>query len=726
MPRFLLVFLTIETILQEPTIYQRKQKLRAMEDGLDLGGAYETMLRRIEAQGGKKAKLGMAALMWISHSRRPLQVNEICQAVAIRTGSNDLDTDDILTISTLLDCCQGLITVDKGASIVRLIHFTLQEHLCTHPDLFDRAHSTMAETCLTYLNFQHIKDIPAGPSSDPQDTPFLEYSSLYWGTHMRMEHSDGAKELALQLLCQFESHISAQYLLKPILIELGFGYYPGDEPFSPLHCISYFGISEITNTLIKMNRWDVNQRDGLGMTPLIWAARFEREEVVKLLLQNKNIPPDQRDARDGRTALSWASGNGHEGVVRLFLGSQFVNPGSVGRRWGKAARVVDLLSGGRYVNPDSSCESDRTPLSWAAENGHERIVKLLLGRKDVNPDSSSQSTRTPLSWAARNGHEGIVKLLLGKEDVNPNTLDTLYSQTPLSCAAAGGHEGIVKLLLGRKDVNPDSSGDSGITPLAWAATGGHEGIVKLLLGRKDVNPGSSSESGLSPLLLAAKNGHEGTVKLLLGGKDFNSDTPVTAYGRTPLSWAAENGHQGIVQLLLEQKDANPNGSNESGLSPLLLAARNGQQATVKLLLQRKDVNPNIPDTKYGRTPLSWAAGNGHEGIVKLLLQREDVNPDGPSQPSGTPLSWAAAKGHEGIVKLLLEREDVNPDIPDTEYGHTPLSLAAQNGHEGVVKILLGREDVNPNSSSKSGESPLTLAAKNRHEKVVELLQARNS
>ena len=136
-----------------------------------------------------------------------------------------------------------------------------------------------------------------------------------------------------------------------------------------------------------MDRWDVNQRDSAGMTPLIWAARYGNDEVVKLLLRKKHIQPDQQDANYERTALSWAAGNGHEGVVRLFLEPQFVNPGSVGRRWGKAARVVDHFLGGRYVNPDSSSKHSRTPLSWAAENGHEGIVKLLLERKDVNPDT---------------------------------------------------------------------------------------------------------------------------------------------------------------------------------------------------------------------------------------------------------------------------------------------------------------------------------------------------
>jgi len=48
-----------------------------MNIDFDLGGAYKATLRKIRAQDGEKAKLGMAALMWIARSGRPLQVDEI-------------------------------------------------------------------------------------------------------------------------------------------------------------------------------------------------------------------------------------------------------------------------------------------------------------------------------------------------------------------------------------------------------------------------------------------------------------------------------------------------------------------------------------------------------------------------------------------------------------------------------------------------------------------------
>ena len=116
--RFLLVFLSIETILQETTIYRRRQKLRAIENGLDLGGTYGVTLARVKAQGGEKARLGMAVLMWISHSRRPLQVHEICHAIAIQIGSNELNNNDIPAISTLIGCCQGLAITENGTSTI--------------------------------------------------------------------------------------------------------------------------------------------------------------------------------------------------------------------------------------------------------------------------------------------------------------------------------------------------------------------------------------------------------------------------------------------------------------------------------------------------------------------------------------------------------------------------------------------------------------------------------
>ena len=476
-----------------------------------LGDAYGATIQRIKAQEGDRARLGVAALMWISHSERPLKVDEICRALAIEIGSTDINTKNVPSIRTVLCCCQGLAVVDKVSLTVRLIHLTLKEYLPRHADLFDRPHSKMAEICLTYLNFHAIKGLSVGPSSDSSDTPFLEYSSLYWGTHMRMELSDHARHLARDLFDQYANHISAK-LLSRSTGEWPFDY---DKPFSALHCISYFGIAEVAIDLIRAGRWDVNERDSAGLTPLIWAARYGHEEVVKLLLEQTDTQPDIPDTRYGRTALSWAAGNGREGVVGLFLTRLLVNSGSQGRVWEIILQVMGVIFGKKYVNPDRPDSGGRTLLSWAAGNGHDEVVKLLLECKDVSPNRPDKNSRTPLLWAAHNGHDGAVKLLLGREGVSPDMPDN-QGRTPLSLAASNGHDGVVRLLLGEEGVSLDRLDNNGLSPLSLAAWNGHDGIVKLLLGREGVSPDMPDNQGRTPLSWAAARGHGGAVKLLLG------------------------------------------------------------------------------------------------------------------------------------------------------------------------------------------------------------------
>jgi ankyrin repeat protein len=69
--------------------------------------------------------------------------------------------------------------------------------------------------------------------------------------------------------------------------------------------------------------------------------------------------------------------------------------------------VVKLLLETGKVDVDSKDNNyGRTPLSWAAENGHEAVVKLLLETGKVDVDSKDNYGRTPLSWAAEEWARG--------------------------------------------------------------------------------------------------------------------------------------------------------------------------------------------------------------------------------------------------------------------------------------------------------------------------------
>jgi len=327
--RFLLASLNIDGILQESTLHRRRQRLSKLMDGLGLGGFYDATIERIKAQGGDKSRLGMGALMWVSHAERPLEEDELRHALGIELGSKDFNADNIPSMKTLIGCCQGLITVDKEASTVRLVHFTLKEYLSVHPDIFSSPHSTIAEICLTYLNSQQIKDLmeeyccilyPGELDLDALD-PFLSYCSLYWGVHAKKELSDYGKSLALEMLQEYDTHMSAVCLKRHLegLEDFGLRADHSSLEFSGLHCASYFGIVEVVAALLEIQGYD--EQDCEWASPLAWAARYGHEEVVKMLLGREDVDPDELND-NGQTSLSYAAGKGNEEVVKLLLRRQ--------------------------------------------------------------------------------------------------------------------------------------------------------------------------------------------------------------------------------------------------------------------------------------------------------------------------------------------------------------------------------------------------------------------
>ena len=449
--------------------------LNAMGDGLGLGDVYETTLERIRAQEGEKEMLAMTALVWICHSERPLRVDELCHALAVEIGSTQFNSDNVPAIEALLACCQGLVTVDRGSSTVRLTHHTLREYLSTHRRLFPRAQAEMAETCLTYLNSDQVKALPVKPQPDLSSMPFLKYCSRYWGIHAKRELSDRVRLLAMELLDQYENHVAANSLFEQILDPNDCVEVNAPSLFDRLHCVSFFGIVDVMTGLLG-NGCDANQGDSAGITPLSWAVRGGQGSAVDVLLRQGAVNPDKPD-NCGKTPLWWAAKDGHGSMVKQLLGRA-------------------------EVDPDHPTNKGFTPLIEAAYGGHGSVVKQLLDRQDVNPDKADNEGNTPLIEAAYGGHESVVKQLLDRQDVIPDKPDN-EGITPLSWAAIQGHEGVVKQLLGRRDANPDKPDNEGGTPLSWAACQGHELVVKLLLDRQDVNPDKPDNKGKTPLIEAA-------------------------------------------------------------------------------------------------------------------------------------------------------------------------------------------------------------------------------
>ena len=453
-----------------------------MTQGNGLGDAYTATLTRLKAQKGNKSALGLKVLMWVLYSERPLTTKELCHAMGVELGSPDLDPENIPALRTLLASSLGLVTVEasslpvdpdyftfeKPQPTLRLVHFTLQEHLLSDSTLFHSSHSTIAEVCLTYLDFQCVRDLSPTLKSAPETMPLLEYASYYWGEHTRMGMTENVKILALRLLDKFNKHISAQLLS---LRHNRGSNYPSPEfdvekgpiGFTGLHGAAFLGIVEIFAAVLELKEWDINSRDSASCTPLLWAAMRGHEGVVKMLLEREDVDPDLANQEWNQTPLEWAAQQGHEGVVKVFLEREVVNPNQENSVYGPTA------------------------LYMAAGYGQEGVVKMILEREDVDPNQvPTRHFGTPLLVAAMTRREGVVKILLEREDVNPNIEDTIDGLTPLSYAARNGHEGVVKMLLDRNDIRTDIRDNENQTALLLAFSRGHDRIARMISERATI------------------------------------------------------------------------------------------------------------------------------------------------------------------------------------------------------------------------------------------------
>ncbi len=155
----------------------------------------------------------------------------------------------------------------------------------------------------------------------------------------------------------------------------------------------------------------------LGYTPLMKAAAEGCTEIVKLLL-NKNVDIDKGEPRKKFNALFKAAERGHADVVALLLDA------------GADVNHADLYG--------------MTPLMIAAQKGHYKVVENLVDEgADVN--AKSLIGQTALLCALDFGHPRIASFLIDN-GADVSDLDK-YNRSALMLAASRGYADIVKTLV---------------------------------------------------------------------------------------------------------------------------------------------------------------------------------------------------------------------------------------------------------------------------------------
>ena len=147
-------------------------------------------MHKVETWGGR-SNMGL-------HAQEPLPAGEFRHALAVGVGSEYLNANNISPKGTPLDCCQGLITVDKEASAP--VDTSHPSRVSFHPL---RSCWRGSFDCRRTLPSPPEFSVGQGPLSrpvpQPQSTPSLKYTMIYRGTHIIIESLDGANLLTLEL-----------------------------------------------------------------------------------------------------------------------------------------------------------------------------------------------------------------------------------------------------------------------------------------------------------------------------------------------------------------------------------------------------------------------------------------------------------------------------------------------------------------------------------------------
>lgn len=502
---------------------------RGLED------AFEETMCRIQDQPDGRKRLGMNTLMWISHARRPLIVKELSEALAIRTGMTSLNPRYKPLQKLMVECSHGLVTVDEESSVIRLVHFSVQEYFRKHQKkFFPIGEKVVAELCITYLLFnsfsQDCCDDEAAIKKRLTEYPFLSYAARQWGNHTSEARCGSVDQMALSFLDSTSNKACAWQIWQ---------YAEGR----------------------RKEYWE--PKEAKSCNELHHTALFGLEQLAKQLLESRKVEVDS-PTNMGTTALIEAASKGHVGLARTLL-SMGANPGK--ENW--------------YG----------TALHCAAEAGQvATILELLKTGLSINMRDSRG--RTALHCATLSGHKNTIHILLKKGvDVNAKSI---YDYTALRNLVVWEHSpDIVRLLL-EHGADPEIRSMQNTTALHDAVAMDNKDALMLLLEfNADVN--ARLKHGETALHLASDNGCIAMVTTLL---DYGAEVNFkTCDGLTPLYLATLSNHPSIVQLLLN-RGANANIASEEGLTPLHSAMKWNYKEITKLLLDA-GANPNAPGIDKG-------------------------------------------------------------------------------------------------------------------------------
>ncbi len=156
---FLAARLHLNSLESLTNVSEIRHALQTLPESLDK--LYGDAWARILDQEHNLELLAQQTVSWLFLAERQLRTHELCHALAVQPEDGKFDFERLIAIEDIVRACKGLITVDKHSQIVRFVHSTAQQFfLRVHPQLFPKAQTKLAVTCVTYLNLDFFRVAP--------------------------------------------------------------------------------------------------------------------------------------------------------------------------------------------------------------------------------------------------------------------------------------------------------------------------------------------------------------------------------------------------------------------------------------------------------------------------------------------------------------------------------------------------------------------------------------
>jgi hypothetical protein len=332
-----------------------------MEDALaslspSLDSAFERTILRIQRLPESRRLLGISILMWICHANRPLKVSKLSDALSVKPDQTVSSPKYRPSPSIMLECCQGLVSIDQNGERIHLAHYSIQDYLLKNTEsLFPDAQLNLGTIALTYLLFEDFKNGPLVGAAEVQNRieshSFLSYAASFWGVHLRgLDMNESSRKLTLAFL---DSNNAIACGNQVYTFEKGYKelYWDAEEcmSYTALHICSYFGLDDLLADLLESGRVDINAATKMGTTPIIKAASKAHVSTVLMLLERGADP---------------------------YLENWYGNALHCAAEAGQSLTIAELVSYG--MSPNACERYCRLPLSCTIDNDSASAFEILV------------------------------------------------------------------------------------------------------------------------------------------------------------------------------------------------------------------------------------------------------------------------------------------------------------------------------------------------------------